>query len=313
MAGPGQQLQSDLCEALQFSGGLKLVLKPDMLRAFLAVADHGNLAGAATALGRTPSAVSMMLKSFEDHIGAPLFVSARKSQLTPLGAMIETEARRALAQFDTSTSLISALAGATAGIVRLAVTPSVATSVLPPVLQQFVQNRPGVRIDLRDMDSAGVLGQMKQDRADIGIGTFDPVPGLERMPLFSDRFGVVCRTDHALAQDWDSLTWSDMAGQSFIANGLCHLIEDAGFAPILAASQMMVPSTISLLALVRAGVGVTVLPRRALPATEDLAFLPLRDARATRQVYVLHQPVERMSPAAQDLVNLIGALSFDAD
>jgi len=49
---------------------------------------------AAKELGRTPSAVSMMLKQFEDHIGAPLFEAGRKSRLTALGEMIHVEARR---------------------------------------------------------------------------------------------------------------------------------------------------------------------------------------------------------------------------
>ncbi|WP_254703064.1 LysR family transcriptional regulator [Roseovarius sp. THAF8] len=53
-----------------------------MLRCFLTVAERGNLADAAEALGRTPSAVSMMLRQFEDHIGAPLFEAGRKSRLT---------------------------------------------------------------------------------------------------------------------------------------------------------------------------------------------------------------------------------------
>ena len=57
-----------------------------MLRCFATVARSGNLADAGDKLGRTPSAVSMMLKQFEEHLGAPLFESERKSKLTALGA-----------------------------------------------------------------------------------------------------------------------------------------------------------------------------------------------------------------------------------
>ena len=75
-------------------------IKIERLRCFRTVVDHGSLAEAAQVLGRTPSAVSMMLKQFEDHIGAPLFETARKSRLTPLGQQIHAEARRELDHFD---------------------------------------------------------------------------------------------------------------------------------------------------------------------------------------------------------------------
>ena len=50
-----------------------MAIKIEMLRCFVAVAEHGNLNDAANRLGRTPSAVSMSLKQLTDHLGAPLF------------------------------------------------------------------------------------------------------------------------------------------------------------------------------------------------------------------------------------------------
>jgi len=85
------------------------------------------------------------------------------------------------------------------GSVRLAVTPSVAQTVLPPVWQRFMQDHPKVRIDLRDMDSTAVADELIHDRADIGLASIASLPGFERQILFTDAFGVVCRADH-LAQ-----------------------------------------------------------------------------------------------------------------
>ena len=84
------------------------------------------------------------------------------------------------------------------------------------------------------------------------------------------------------------------------------MIKDAQFAPILAASLMTVPTTVSLLALVNAGVGVTLLPERALPPTyRDLVFLPLKDSTAQRQVDVVTQPLPQLSPAVQAFAKLL--------
>ncbi|MFV2051603.1 LysR family transcriptional regulator [Aliiroseovarius sp. YM-037] len=283
-----------------------------MLRCFTAVARHGSLSDAAEALGRTPSAVSMMLKQFEDNIGAPLFETARKSRLTPLGQLIFDEARREVRHFENTVSVIEGLARSDLGYLRLAVTPSVANTFLPDAVLQFTQAHPKVQIDIRDMDSASIATELRRERADIGIGTLEAIEGLHRTHLFSDEFGVVCRKDHNLTQNWDELTWRDMHDHVFIANGLCHLITDTDFGPILAASRMMVPNTTSLIGLVKAGVGITLLPRLAAAAWQnDLAFLPLVDVTARRDVHMVTQPSQVLTPAARTFGELVSALNRD--
>ena len=111
------------------------------------------------------------------------------------------------------------------------------------------------------------------------IASIAAPPGFEHQHLFSDAFGVVCRFDHSTTQNWDTLNWADLEGVDFIANGLCYQITDEGFQPILAGARLIVRNTASLLGLVQAGVGLTLLPRLvALPGFGDLSFLPLRSA-----------------------------------
>lgn len=286
---------------------MKLAIKIEMLRCFRAVVEHGSLADASLALGRTPSAVSMMLKQFEDHVGAPLFETARKSRLTPLGDMIHTEAARELQHFERTVSVIEGLSRAEMGYVRLAVTPSVATTIMPPIISQFMKDHPKVRIDMRDMNSASVQKELEKERADIGLATINSSPNLDRRKLFSDHFGVVCRNEHPLAKDWDTLAWSDLAEYEFISHGLCSLINDDNFFPILEASRLSVPNTSSLLGLINAGVGITVLPHLAVTAVyQDLVFLPLADSNACRDLYLVTQKRQILAPAARAFADAIG-------
>ncbi len=276
---------------------VRMTLKIDLLRAFCAVADTGSLAKAAETLGRTPSAVSMALKHFEDHLGAPLFVGSRKSKLTPLGQAVLTEASGQIAHFARTLRRIEGLARATHGQVRIAVTPSVAQTVLPDILKSYSALYPDVAIELRDLDSAGVLAELEADRADIGIASLSERAGFERFKLFSDPFGVVCRADHPLAPKWDSLTWADITDEPLISNGLCEMISDPAFATMRARSRLFVRSTASLLALVRANAGITILPKRALGSSEDeLVFLPLKDSTAQRHVHVMHRTEDQLLP-----------------
>ena len=283
-----------------------------MLRCFTTVATHGSLSNAADALGRTPSAVSMMLKQFEEHIGSALFETARKSRLTPLGDLILAEARREVAHFENTVSVIEGLARSELGYLRLVVTPSVATTVLPPVIFRFAQKYPKVQIDLRDMDSVTIARELDRERADIGIGSLSEVEGMRRTELFSDAFGLVCRKDDPLAKDWDTLSWRTMGDYPIIANGLCEQITDPDFAPILARSRLMVPNTASLLGLVRQGVGITVLPRLAVAnVLDEFAFLPLDDVQARRTVHLMSRPNTLLMPAAREFLKLITEMKRD--
>jgi DNA-binding transcriptional LysR family regulator len=289
-----------------------LAIKLEMLKCFAMVAQHGSLSDAAEALGRTPSAVSMMLKQFEDHVGSPLFETARKSRLTALGELIFEEARREVSHFDNTVSVIEGIARARMGYLRLAVTPSVANVVLPPIIRDFATAHPQVQIDIRDMDSEMIARELLRERADIGIGTLPHIEGMTRQDLFSDAFGVVCRRDMPLAIHWDRLTWRDMESHTLIANGLCEMINDPDFAPILAKSRLRVRNTTSLLSLVREGVGITVLPRMAVTELQDdLAFLPLADLTARRTVHMIAPRAHVLMPAARAFLTRVAAMKRD--
>lgn len=288
-----------------------MAIKIEMLRCFRTVAEQGSLADAAEVLGRTPSAVSMMLKQFEDHIGAPLFESSRKSRLTPLGDMILAEASREISHFDRTVSAIEGLSRAEQGHVRLAVTPSVAQTVMPAILQTYLKHHPGVSIEMIDTDSQSVHRELTSERADIGMGTLPAIPGFERDLAFTDAFGVVCPQGHPLTRNWKGLCWDDLEGRDFIANGLCAQIKDERFQLILKASCLMVRNTLSILSLVRAGVGVTVLPELALLRNfDDLVFLPLTDSSARREVWTVTPPEAMLTPAARALAQIIRATDF---
>lgn len=288
-----------------------MAIKIEMLRCFHAVAEHGSLTGAAEALGRTPSAISMMLRQFEDRVGAPLFESGRKAHLTPLGALIRAEATRELLHFERTVDAIGALSRAEAGHVRLSCTPSVAQTIMPPILLAFMAARPGVRIDMRDTDSGTVQRDLVEGRADIGLASLPPLPGFRRELLFSDAYGVVCPAGHPLARVGRPLRWADLDGVDFIANGLCAQITDADFQPILAASKLMLRNTASILSMMRAGAGVTILPRRAVPGTSDLAFLALEGTDIRREVWLETPPANSVSPAAEALADAIRAADID--
>ncbi|RFP90221.1 LysR family transcriptional regulator [Rhodobacteraceae bacterium 63075] len=283
-----------------------MAIKLEMLRCFRAVARHGSLAEAASALGRTPSAVSMMLSQFEEHLGAPLFEAQRKSRLSQLGQQVEALVIRQLDSFDGTLETIEALARADMGLVRLSVTPSLAQTILPGALGRFRARHPDVELHLTDTDTTGVHADMRSGQADLGLASSGAIAGFPAQRLFSDSFGVICRRDHPLARDWGRLTWADLSSDGFISNGLCDQIDDPDFARVRDGARYHVRNTASLLGIVQAGLGYTLLPERALPADiEALAFLPLKDSEARRDVWLITQPEHLVSPAARAMADCI--------
>lgn len=275
-------------------------MKLEMLRCFVTVARHGSLAGASQALGRTPSAISMMLSQLEAQIGAPLFETDRKSRLTPLGRMTLEEAERAVATFERSVAAIRRLSRSTAGTVRLATVPSAALTLLPAAIALFRRTRPDVRIEISDVDSATVLRRLEQDAADIGLASDRAPRPLDGEVIARDPLGIVCHADGAIARHPRPVRWRVLRSEPFIGNALCGLVRDPEVEAVVGTCALTAVNTTTLLAFVRNGLGATILPESALPRDGGpLRFLLPQDGLHVRDLVMLHSPERRPSPAGE--------------
>jgi len=270
-------------------------------RVFVAVARLGSVSRAAAAVHRTPSAVSMTLKQLEEAVGRPLFEGERKTRLTPTGQVALAEAEAAIDRFDRAVEAVRAFAGAETGRLSLSVTPSVAEHVLPAALAAFRRARPRVEIILRDTDSANVAADVAEEAAEIGIaGPPDPEgPESARLTfhaLFRDAIGLAVRRDDPLARLDRPVMWADLDGRTLLTHAV------AGEIPALRAPSADAPlralTVTSALALVRAGLGVTILPRLVAPTGEsDLIFLEMAsDAAPRRTVGLITKDARPLSP-----------------
>jgi DNA-binding transcriptional LysR family regulator len=279
------------------------------LRVFVEVADLGNIRDAALKLGRTPSAVSMALKQLEAEVGGPLFESDRKTKLSPLGRYVMSVAKPEVMGFDRAISAIRAFARTEAGRLELACVPSIASSLLPTVVRRFAEAYPGVEIDLRDADSETVAREVVAESVELGIASepMRPLP-LGYRPLFRDPFVLVCRDGHPLAGA-GPLDWDRLEGQPLIVNGSSRRIDRPEHRAMATDARLLVRNVLSLLAMVRDGVGVTLLPRMAVPdGFAGVACVPLADPGCRREVGLLTRSGQSTSPAAATFVALLQAV-----
>ncbi|WP_292285485.1 LysR family transcriptional regulator [Marivita sp.] len=271
------------------------------LRVFVHVASCGNIRDAATRLHRTPSAISMTLKQFETDLGAALFESDRKNRLTKLGEEVFEAARDVLREHDQALERIEAVAAGRHGRLRLASVPSVAAELLPHLLTDFLDTRPGLTVELIDTDSGGVHALVADGTVELGIAAPPKdASDLRFKTLFQDPFRLVCRSDNHLAERRTPLCWSDLAGMRIIGNDAAEAIDAAACRRLIAGSALKARSVISLLALVRAGAGVTLLPRLAtVSLAADLIAVPMADPLAVRKVGVILRDGRAPSPVCK--------------
>lgn len=248
-------------------------IRLEMLRAFTVTADQGTLAGAAVVLGRTPSAVSMMLAQFEQEVGGALFETDRKNKLTPLGQRVLEESQRATEVFDKSVRAIERHILTTAGIVRIAAVPSATVTLLPDVIGAFRTMHPNVRIEISDGDSATVRSRIQRDEADIGIVSVHPSDPLDGERIHADDLGIVCAENGAIHQahraQKGASDWGVLRHEPMIANPLCDLVDDHHVRELRLASTLEARNTTAILSFVRRGLGASILPFDAVRNQPD--------------------------------------------
>lgn len=271
-------------------------IKIEMLRCFAEVARRGNLADAAAQLGRSASAVSMTLKQLQDQMGQPLFASDRKTQLTPLGAFVLEQAKAELAHFDQTKQAISAYLAGGEAVLRIGAVPS-AAAFLPKVIGEFLSVLPNVRISLRDQDSEQIVRDLSEGDLDVGIATASgQMLKMHRLPVLADQFGVVCHADHALTGKIHGLAIGDLKPFRFITNPLVAGLSDPDLRTLGEGAHMHVTNTLSMLSMVEAGLGITILPQTAVQtANARLAFLPLARPLAHRKIDALFSQTQVLS------------------
>ncbi|MEJ2764609.1 LysR family transcriptional regulator [Photobacterium sp. MCCC 1A19761] len=113
----------------------------------IAVADAENVSRAANKVGLTQSGASQAISQVEDALGVKIFIrDRRKTTTTAIGMQIIDKARKMIAELESIQNLVDASKGYHMGKVSIASFPSVFTSLLPPLIQNFKKRHPSVDI-----------------------------------------------------------------------------------------------------------------------------------------------------------------------
>jgi DNA-binding transcriptional LysR family regulator len=286
------------------------------LRVLQQVARHRSFRRAAQALVQTPSAVSQQIAALERSVGTLVVVrSSRGVTLTEAGRLLVETADAVTAELTAARDRIARL---TVGHprLRLATFGSGGRALLPPVLTRLLVAYPDLELTVLVREPEDSLPLVRQGAVDLALAyTFDGPPPLtpgdrRRLlwtPLGEDPLYAVVPRAHPLAgrRRVDVAELSDQRWVLGCAKTEAYLrryAEQAGFALDVASSTT---DYFFAQALVRAGVGVSLIPAVALESSPDLVALDIEPPRPVRHVAALMTRAGAAQPPVARLVELL--------
>lgn len=289
------------------------------LRAIIAVAEHGSFTRAAMALNLSQPALTVQVRALEEALGLRLFDrNTRNVALTRVGRELQPELRRILRELDTLLDETRQLARMAGGMVRIAVLPSFASSLLPDVISGFRALHPEIGFTLRDVIASGVAELTLAEEVDLGI-TGGPIEDAELELLLSsvDRMHAVFPAGHAL-DDGTSPTLAAVTRHPLVlmsrATSVRAVVDAAVVAEGLAAEVAAEATYMSTaVGMVRAGMGIAILPETAMEigALPMLRSALIDDPRLARSISVIKRRGRTLPPASAAFLDHLG-VAFDA-
>jgi len=266
-----------------------------------AIAETGSITGAAGQLGYSQPAVSQQLRRIEQQLGVALVTRVgRGVRLTEAGQMLAQRARGIQAEIEATFGAVSDLAEGVTGHVRIAAFPSASSSLVPALLAEMRERHPGIDVSFIEEEPPEAAAMLAEGAIDIAL-TFsyadpnDPhtvsVRGLSTKRLFSEPVLVALPADHPVARGKQApiaaLADADwIAGCPRCRGHLLAVCEEAGFTPRI---MRETDNVIAVLGMVRAGLGVGLLPSISLASVgvpDGVALLPAAPA-SPRTIHVV--------------------------
>ncbi|ABM33951.1 LysR family transcriptional regulator [Paracidovorax citrulli] len=278
--------------------------------AFLALAQERSFTRAAGLCHLSQPAFSALVRSLEDGLGLRLFDrSTRHVELTPEGLQFLDSARRLRVEIDSAIGRARDAAQLRRGRVSLALLPSLAAGWLPGLLAGFRADHPQIELDIADVLSEPCIERVASGRADFALAAIRAdTPSLQAEPFCSDSFHLVCRADHPLAKrrPRGGLQVQDLAPWPFVHLARTSSVRqylEAAIHPHAMNTLMEVEQLATVMGMVRAGIGISVVPTLTLFhfSQPGLVTRPLSLPSLTRQIFLVRRRDRDLSIAAREL------------
>jgi LysR family cyn operon transcriptional activator len=269
------------------------------LEYFLAVVEAGSVTVAARRVHAAQPTLSHALARLEAELAERLLERKARAplRLTEAGELVARRARDALSSLSALKDDLSSLRGHVGGNLRIAAIQSLSATLLPGVLARLAREYPAIKPSVRTLAAESIARSVASGRADVGLLAGAPrssLRGLNVQVLFEEPLVALLRRQDPLARA-KRLRLKQLAGRelvlvpdgTFLSDIIHEACASAGFVPNV---RLTLASAEALRETVRAGLGLTILPRGyAMPADRDLLALPLSHPTPRREVLLVQR------------------------
>jgi DNA-binding transcriptional LysR family regulator len=256
-----------------------------VLPVLVALADTGQVTGAADVLGVPQPTVTRALQRAGREIGAELYEKdGRGVRLSAAGETLLPYAREALRRVEAG---ISAMTVPLHGRLSIAFQSSLGEDVVPALVDAFLSENPGIDISLAQGSRRDCLELLGSWRVDVAFVSPPPESvDIVNIDLVDDELVVVVPATHRLARR-KAVRLGELAEDRFVmmASGfglrsqVQSMLTDSGVDPDIAFEGQNIHT---LVGLVSTGLGVAIVPRRKY--RPRVVQLEIRGGRAERRI-----------------------------
>jgi LysR family transcriptional regulator, hydrogen peroxide-inducible genes activator len=287
------------------------------LRYFCAIAETGSFSRAAQQSHVSQPSLSQQILKLENELGARLFDRlGRTVRLTELGSAFLPRARAVLRDVEAARSDVVERKTAVSGPLRIGVIPTIGPYFLPSVLVSFSRKYSQARVSIVEEITPLLLERLRAGTMDLAIVAL-PLRvrnhEFESFPLAAEKLYAVLARRHPLAKR-RTVSLGELRNDPFLLLRDGHCFREAAVAACNRAR--LDPNIVfesgqfsSILSMVGAGLGISIVPAMAIEKRADCSFIPIQDERAVRTIGAVTLNGRSLPRACEAFLTHVGARS----
>src|SRR5690348_790722 len=262
------------------------------LRYFCAVAETGSFTRAAEREQIAQPSLSQQIMKLEEELGVRLFDRlGRTVRLTDLGQTFLPRARTILMELKAAKEEVAERQSTVSGPICVGVIPTIAPYFMPSRIANFSRKYPEASITVVEDVTVRLLDRLRAGLVDLAVLAL-PARGhdLESFPLRTERLYAILPKNHPLAKK-RSVVMKELRNEPFLLLRDDHCFRETAIE--ICKRARVLPQVVfesgqfsSILAMVGAGLGISIVPEMALEQRPDCSFVLIADERASRTIGV---------------------------
>jgi DNA-binding transcriptional LysR family regulator len=279
------------------------------LRSFVVLANHLHFGQAAEALRVSQPALTKQIQRLEAKVAGPLLIRGyRRVTLTPAGEILRERALNLLREAEITEQMAHLAVNGKAGLLRIGFGIASLAAGLPGILTRFRQHFPEVQVSMRDMSTPDQIEALERGDIDVGFVRLPverpdlvTVPVLEEMLVAALPRGMPYRKGLYSLRNEPFVVISRSTSVSYFDH-LVQTCRAAGFSPRIV---QQVNELFTVLNLVQAGVGVSLVPSSAsLMRVPHVRLLDTGLAEAKWRIGLVWRKLDHSDPLVRNFIGL---------